>query len=44
MRPCIASAEAKAVEKVNLPLLTAYYQTKTGGQPKALIAHSMRCK
>jgi len=38
MRPCIASAEAKAVEKVNLPLLTAYYQTKTGGQPKALIA------
>ena len=38
MLPCITTAEAKAIEKVNLPLLTAYYQTKTGGQPKALIA------
>jgi UrcA family protein len=38
MRPCITSAEAKAIEKVNLPALTAYYQTKTGGQPKSLIA------
>lgn len=38
MSPCIKSAEAKAIEKVNLPLLTAYYQSKTGGQPKALIA------
>jgi UrcA family protein len=38
MLPCITSAEAKAIEKVNLPALTAYYQTKTGGQPKSLIA------
>jgi UrcA family protein len=38
MLSCITSAEAKAIEKVNLPLLTSYYQTKTGGQPKALIA------
>jgi UrcA family protein len=38
MLPCITSAEAKAIEKVNLPQLTAYYQSKTGGQPNALIA------
>jgi len=38
MLPCITSAEDKAIEKVNAPLLTAYYQTKTGGQSKALIA------
>jgi UrcA family protein len=35
---CIKSAEAEAIEKVNLPLLTAYYQTKTGGQKETLTA------
>jgi UrcA family protein len=37
--PCIRKAEAEAIQKVNLPLLTAYYQTKSGGQPKSLIAN-----
>ena len=27
---CAKTAEAKAVEKLNLPSLTAYYRTKTG--------------
>lgn len=33
---CIVKAEAKAVERANVPALTAYYRTKTGRQPAAL--------
>jgi UrcA family protein len=35
---CIKDAEARAIQKVNLPMLTAYYGTKTGGQKEALTA------
>lgn len=31
---CIKDAQARAIQKVNQPLLTAYYGTKTGGQKK----------
>lgn len=34
---CVKAAEARAIEKVNLPQLTAFYQMKTG-QPQPLIA------
>ena len=36
---CITKAESEAIEKVNLPLLTAYYQQKTGKTPAALTAN-----
>jgi UrcA family protein len=35
---CIKDAEAGAIQKVDLPLLTAYYRTKTGGQKETLTA------
>ncbi len=38
VRACITKAESEAIGKVNQPLLTAYYQKKTGNQPPALIA------
>jgi UrcA family protein len=36
--PCARRAEAKAIEKLNLPLLTAYYGTKTGKHTEATVA------
>jgi UrcA family protein len=36
---CIKSSEAKAIEKVNLPLLTAYYRMKTGGHKETFTAN-----
>jgi UrcA family protein len=36
---CIKSAEAKAIEKVNLPLLTAYYRMKTAGHKETFTAN-----
>jgi UrcA family protein len=36
--PCARRAEAKAIEKLNLPLLTAYYGTKTGKYMEATVA------
>jgi UrcA family protein len=33
---CILKTEAGAINKVNAALLTAYYRTKTAGQPAAL--------
>jgi UrcA family protein len=36
---CARNAEAKAIEKLNLPALTAYYQKKTGSPPRAVIAN-----
>lgn len=35
---CIKDAQARAIQKVNQPLLTAYYGTKTGGQKETLTA------
>ena len=35
---CARKAEARAVEKLSLPQLTAYYQMKTGGPTQPLIA------
>jgi UrcA family protein len=35
---CTRNSLARAVEKVNLPLLTAYYQTKTGNHGEPLTA------
>jgi UrcA family protein len=35
---CARNAEAKAIEKVNLPLLTAYYRMKNGGRQEAIVA------
>jgi len=36
---CARKAEAQAVEKLDLPQLTAYYQIKTGGHTQALSAN-----
>jgi UrcA family protein len=36
--PCARSAEAKAIEKVNQPLLTAYYRAKTGDHTETIAA------
>jgi UrcA family protein len=35
---CARKAEARAIEKVSLPQLTAFYQAKTSGQKPPLIA------
>jgi UrcA family protein len=35
---CMSRAESDAVGKVNAPLLTAYYQKKTGSNPPTIIA------
>ena len=35
---CVTKAEADAVGKVNIPSLTAFYQSKNGGSPKTIIA------
>jgi UrcA family protein len=38
-RACMTKAESEAIAKVNVPLLTAFYQKKTGGHPETLIAN-----
>ena len=35
---CMRDAESKAIGKVNSPLLTAFYQNKTGRTPHAVVA------
>ena len=35
---CVAKAESEAVSKINVPKLTAYYESKTGTRPQTLIA------
>jgi UrcA family protein len=35
---CMRKAEGEAIGKVNAPLLTAYYQKKTGSHPQTLTA------
>ena len=36
---CVEKAESDAIGKVNTPLLTAFYQKKTGKNPPALTAN-----
>jgi UrcA family protein len=36
--PCVRRAEAKAIEKLNLPSLTAYYRMKTGQHAETTVA------
>jgi UrcA family protein len=36
---CMAKAESEAIAKVNVPLLTAFYQNKTGSHPQTIIAN-----
>jgi UrcA family protein len=36
---CARKAEARAIGKLDLPQLTAFYQTKTSGQSQPLIAN-----
>jgi UrcA family protein len=36
---CMRQAEGAAIGKVNAELLTAYYESKTGSHPQALIAN-----
>lgn len=38
-KACLRKAESEAIEKVNLPLLTAYYQIKTGRPTQTLSAN-----
>jgi UrcA family protein len=38
-KACVRKAEARAIEKLSLPQLTAFYQMKTGSQPQSLIAN-----
>jgi UrcA family protein len=35
---CVKDAEARAIQKVNLPMLTAYFEGKTGRHTEALSA------
>jgi UrcA family protein len=37
-RSCMHKAEGDAIAKVNVPLLTAFYQKKTGSQPPTITA------
>jgi len=36
---CMRKAESAAIGKVNVPLLTAFYQKKTGSQPPTITAN-----
>jgi len=36
---CMKKAESEAIGKVNVPLLTAFYQKKTGSLPQTIIAN-----
>jgi UrcA family protein len=36
---CAGDSEAKAIQKLNLPLLTDYYRLKTAGHPERLAAN-----
>lgn len=38
-RACRTKAESQAIGKVNVPLLTAFYQNKTGNRPQTIIAN-----
>jgi len=36
---CMTKAESSAIGQVNIPLLTAFYQKKTGTPPQTITAH-----
>jgi UrcA family protein len=38
-RKCMTKAESDAIGKVNVPLLTAFYQQKTGSHPQTITAN-----
>ena len=38
-RACMTKAESEAIGKVNVPLLTAFYQKKTGSHPQTITAN-----
>ena len=38
-RACEKKAESDAIGKVNVPLLTAFYQRKSGGHPQTITAN-----
>ncbi|HZO23085.1 MAG TPA: UrcA family protein [Steroidobacteraceae bacterium] len=38
IRPCMTKAESEAISKVNVPLLTAFYQKKSGILPPTVTA------
>jgi UrcA family protein len=38
-RACMTKAESEAIGKVNVPLLTAFYQKKTGSNPQTITAN-----
>lgn len=38
IRGCMTKAESEAIAKVNAPLLTAFYQSKTGSHPPTITA------
>ena len=37
-RACMTKSESEAIGKVNVPLLTAFYEKKTGSQPPTITA------
>ena len=39
IRACMTKAESEAIGKVNVPLLTGFYQTKTGSHPQTITAN-----
>ena len=39
VKGCMSKAESEAIGKVNSPLLTAFYQKKTGSQPQTITAN-----
>jgi UrcA family protein len=39
IRACMGKAESEAIGKVNVPLLTAFYQKKTGSHPQTITAN-----
>jgi UrcA family protein len=39
IRPCVTKAESQAIGKLNLPLLTAFYQKMTGKVPDTFTAN-----
>ena len=37
--PCMRKTESEAIAKVNVPLLTAFYQKKSGNHPQTITAN-----
>lgn len=39
IRSCVTKAESEAIGKLSLPMLTAYYEKKTGNHPQVFTAN-----